>query len=143
MNMIKALCIPLTVLALSAGSALADGKGHGDKGHSKKPKAHHATQFCPPGLAKKSPACIPPGQAKKYGYDDDEDRYGRDDRYDGDGRRLYYRLGDVVRDDCTIVPYTRYRSLPVGTYCRYEERLMRIDPETRASLTILDILSNN
>lgn len=139
MNMIKALCIPLTVLALSAGSALADGKGHGDKGHSKKPKAHHATQFCPPGLAKKSPACIPPGQAKKHGYrgyDDDEDR---DDR----GIYYHYRLGDVVRDDCAIVPYTRYRSLPAGTYCRYEDRLMRIDPETRAILTILDILTNN
>ncbi len=23
--------------------------------------------FCPPGLAKKNPPCIPPGQAKKYG----------------------------------------------------------------------------
>ncbi len=134
MNMIKALCIPLTVLALSAGAALADSKGHGDKGHGKKPKAHHATQFCPPGLAKKSPSCIPPGQAKKHGHDDDDDH---------EGRVIYYRLGDVVRDDCTVVPYTRYRSLPAGTYCRYEDRLMRIDPQTRAVLTILDILTNN
>ena len=139
MNMIKALCIPLTVLALSAGSALADGKGHGDKGHSKKPKAHHSTQFCPPGLAKKSPACIPPGQAKKRVYDNDDDY-----DYDDDGRRvIYYRVGDVVRDDCTVVPYTRYRSLPAGTYCRYEDRLLQIDPETRAVLTILDLLTHN
>ena len=135
MNMLKLLCIPLTVLALSTGAAIADGKGNGDKGHGKKPKAHHTTQFCPPGLAKKSPACIPPGQAKKMGHDHDDD----DDR----DPVIYYRVGDVVRDDCTIVPYTRYQSLPAGTYCRSEDRLLRIDPETRAVLTILDLLTNN
>lgn len=29
-------------------------------------KNNPSNGFCPPGLAKKSPACIPPGQAKKY-----------------------------------------------------------------------------
>lgn len=133
MNILKMLCIPLTVLALSSGAALADGKGHGDKGHGKKPKAHHATQSCPPGLAKKSPACIPPGQAKKTWHDDD----------DQDDHVIYYRAGDVVRDDCRIVPYYNYQNLPSGTYCRYEDRLMRIDPETRAVMTILQFLVNN
>lgn len=28
------------------------------------------TRNCPPGLAKKSPACVPPGQAKKWGVGD-------------------------------------------------------------------------
>lgn len=135
MNTLKLLCVPLTILALSAGAGLADGKGHGDKGHHKKPKAHHSTQFCPPGLAKKSPACIPPGQAKKMQHSHDND--------DHDDHVIYYRVGDVVRDDCRVVPYTRYPSLPAGTYCRYEDRLLRIDPETRAILTILQILANN
>ena len=135
MNILKVLCIPLTVVALSTSAALADGKGDGNKGHGKKPKAHHATQSCPPGLAKKSPACIPPGQAKKMGHDNG-------DNDDGD-HVIYYRVGDVARDDCLVVPYTRYQSLPAGTYCRYEDRLLRIDPETRAILTILQVLANN
>ena len=139
MNMLKLLCIPLTVLALSTGAALADGKGHGDKGHGKKSKTHHATQFCPPGLAKKSPACIPPGHAKDRGHDRP---YYNDDHSDNvlHGR---YLVGDYVRDDCITVSYTRYRSLPAGTYCRYEDRLMRIDPQTRAILTILQVLTGN
>lgn len=142
MNMLKLLCIPLTVLALSAGAAMADGKGHGDKGHHKKPKAHHVTQFCPPGLAKKSHACVPPGQAKDKRLDR---HYYNDDHSDNvlHGRHGRYRVGDYVRDDCEIVSYTRYKSLPRGTYCRTEDRLMRIDPDTRAILTILQILSNN
>ena len=134
MNMLKLLCIPLTVLALSTGAALAEGKGHGNKGHGKKPKAHHSAQFCPPGLAKKSPACRPPGQAKKMGHDDHDNH---------DDHVNYYHVGDVVRDDCMTVSYTRYRSLPAGTYCRYEDRLLRIDPQTRAILTILQVLATN
>ena len=134
MNMLKLLCIPLTVLALSTGAALAEGKGHGNKGHGKKPKSHRSAQFCPPGLAKKSPACIPPGQGKKMGHDYHDDH---------DDHVNYYHVGDVVRDDCMTVSYTRYRSLPAGTYCRYEDRLLQIDPETRAILTILQVLTNN
>ena len=134
MNMLKILCLPLVIVALSTGSALAEGKS---KGHKKKPKAHHGTQFCPPGLAKKSPACIPPGQAKA------KDKQ----RTDGDNilrdHRLRYRIGDLARDDCAIVPYTRYRALPAGTYCRTEDRLLRIDPQTRAVLTILQLLADN
>lgn len=41
---------------------------------------------CPPGLAKKSPACVPPGQAKKHVY-----RLDRGDRIDDyDYRWLRY-----------------------------------------------------
>lgn len=138
MNMIKMLCVPLTVFALSAGAALAESKGHGDKGHGKRPKVHHAQQFCPPGLAKKSPACLPPGQAKKHLQDrnDDDDNVMRAPLH-------AYRVGDFVRDDCVIVSRYRYQSLPAGTYCRYENRLMRIDPQSRAILTILQVLANN
>ena len=46
-------------------------------------------EFCPPGLAKKDPACIPPGQAKKM----DDDRRDRDHRRGRDHRR------DRDRDD--------------------------------------------
>ena len=33
---------------------------------AKNSKHNPSNGFCPPGLAKKSPACIPPGQAAKY-----------------------------------------------------------------------------
>lgn len=138
MNLLKTLCVPLTVLALSATAGFADGKGHGHKGHGKKHK-HHATQVCPPGLSKKSPACHPPGQTKPRlrGYNDDHA-----DNALRLGQRGY-RIGDHARDDCVIVSRYRYQSLPPGTYCRVEDRLLQIDPETRAVLTILQVLANN
>jgi len=91
--------LTLTALTLSIATAPglardnAPGKAYGAGGAG---VAH-----CPPGLAKKSPACVPPGQAKKYGTGDhvdgewvlvrDWDRYGLEPPRDGLG---YYRLGD-------------------------------------------------
>ncbi len=133
MHKLKTLLLPLVIVALTAGSALADGK---DKHHGKKPKAHHKTMQCPPGLAKKSPACIPPGLVNP--------RDRKDDHADNVLRRptAGYRVGDLIRDDCVFVSYKRYQSLPAGTYCRVDDRLMRIDPETRAVITILQLLGN-
>ena len=55
---------------------------------------------CPPGLAKKNPPCVPPGQVQKYGIGDridggyiiirDPDRYGLEKG------KTYYRVGDYV-----------------------------------------------
>lgn len=89
----KNLLIAVSIAALVAVPAAAEakhGNGHGkDKGfwHSsskwqdgEKPKSKRGDKDilrsyvigkykrnCPPGLAKKNPPCIPPGQAKKYG----------------------------------------------------------------------------
>lgn len=58
-----------TVVAMSSAltfAAEADSKGqHGNsgRGHTK----HSLSHFCPPGLAKKDPPCVPPGQAKSAG----------------------------------------------------------------------------
>jgi hypothetical protein len=49
-------------------------------------------KHCPPGLAKKSPACVPPGQAKKRSYRYPE-RGDRIDRYDYSWLREYDRYG--------------------------------------------------
>ncbi|WP_410218771.1 hypothetical protein [Paracoccus sp. (in: a-proteobacteria)] len=91
----------LVVLAtMMATTAIADsgrGRQHDDRGHG---RAEH----CPPGLAKKSPRCAPPGQAKKdhhlrvgdrlnagrYTGITDPGRYGLDGRAGWD----YYRDGD-------------------------------------------------
>lgn len=67
---------------------------------------------CPPGLAKKSPPCVPPGQARKRGYhlhrgDRIDDRDYRWLRYPDDyglprlprGQRYYVVDGNIYRVD--------------------------------------------
>lgn len=55
------MMIAAVAAALLAGPALANnGNGNGN-GHGNA----HAAAGCPPGLAKKDPACVPPGQAMK------------------------------------------------------------------------------
>ena len=79
------------------------------------PAAHAQPGGCPPGLAKKSPACVPPGQAKKQGYvdrDRDRDRYHRD-RDDDDDRSRWLTRGDrVIGPDGRV--YTVGDRLPGG-----------------------------
>ena len=75
---------------------------------------------CPPGLAKKNPPCVPPGQAKKS--------YRVGDRY-------YY--GDYLRD------YDRRRyNLPRlrdgESYYRVGDSFIRVDDETREVLELIE-----
>lgn len=72
----KRFMIPVTVALLAVPTlAPAKGNGHGN-GNGHKVTASGPASACPPGLAKKSPACVPPGLAKK--------QYS--DNYDGDDR---------------------------------------------------------
>lgn len=77
----------LATLVLIASPALA-GNGKG-KGKGPKHARPGVVAHCPPGLAKKNPPCIPPGQAKKI-YPDYRPRYG-----DGDWIYEDYR---IIRD---------------------------------------------
>ena len=82
---------------------------------------------CPPGLAKKDPPCVPPGQAKK-GY-----RIG--DRYDHD-----YDHDDYLSDHDRL----RYNlpRLPRGqSYYRVGDSLIRVDTETREILDLMEAFS--
>jgi hypothetical protein len=78
-------------------------------------------QGCPPGLAKKSPACVPPGLAKKHA--------PRSDR------------GDVLRGDYVIVRHRyRYGLPPLGPgeqYYRMGDRILRVDDDTRQILDVI------
>ena len=77
---------------------------------------------CPPGLAKKDPPCIPPGQARKRGYD-------VGDRYDGEW--------DVVEDG-------RYDLPPLEDgegYVRVGDQILRVDRNQRLTLDVLDLLT--
>ena len=95
----------------STAPAIAKPKHGGHHGN------HIAMGHCPPGLAKKSPACVPPGQAKKlfnvgqrlpYGYNSYtpygslppylRDRYDLDDDY-----RYIYRDDYLYQVDPTTM----------------------------------------
>ena len=74
---------------------------------------------CPPGLAKKNPPCVPPGQAKKL-----------------------YRVGDRYYNDDYLSDYDRRRyNLPrLGSgesYYRVGDSLIRVDNETREILELI------
>jgi len=96
------------IIALAAALALAAAPGMA------KDRSGHG---CPPGLAKKSPACVPPGLAKKgvsareweHRDDDDGREARRDDDHDG------YRRGDRL-------PADRYVILETGDRVIFEGR---------------------
>lgn len=80
---------------------------------------------CPPGLAKKDPPCVPPGQAnKRYRQDHDRDPI--------------YRIGDIIDRDYDVLrdPW-RYGLDPGQTYYRVGDYLYRVDRDTRMVLDLL------
>jgi hypothetical protein len=98
------------------------GNGHG-KGHgyahgfeAEREGIGYGVGGCPPGLAKKNPPCIPPGQAKKL--------YGV-------GQRL--PLGYGTRYGYNQIPYdvrTRYGLNPYDRYYYGNGYLYGVDPKT-------------
>jgi hypothetical protein len=94
---------------------------------------------CPPGLAKKSPACVPPGHANKGGRDYDYD----------DDRRV---TREVVREryyitDYDYVPlrdpgrYTLPPLQPGEAYYVANNQVYRVDTGTRQILDVLGVVS--
>ncbi len=122
--------MPVLALTLAATPVLADG----NKGKKHKNGHHSAQSFCPPGLAKKNPPCVPPGQAKKWSKDDD--RSHDHDRYRS------YRVGDYIERDYIVLrdPY-RYGLDPRGTYWRVGDNLFRVDGQNGRVLATLGLLS--
>jgi hypothetical protein len=89
---------------------------------------------CPPGLAKKSPGCVPPGHAKKGGKGDwDDDRVVIRDRYyinDYD----YVPLRDPGR-------YTLPPLRPGEAYYVANNQVYRVDTGTKQILDVLGVVS--
>jgi hypothetical protein len=107
-----------------AGPGNGHGNGHGNAyGVNGNPHAYgvngpvgYGVGGCPPGLAKKNPPCIPPGQAKKL--------YGV-------GQRL--PLGYGTPYAYNRIPYdvrSRYGLSPVGSYYYGDGYLYRVNPRT-------------
>ncbi|WP_172676982.1 excinuclease ABC subunit A [Aestuariivita boseongensis] len=81
---------------------------------------------CPPGLAKKNPPCIPPGQAKK--------------RYYPEGYVPIYRIGDRIDRDYEILRYPSRYGLENGLlYYVVGREVFRISPETGRVLAFIGL----
>ncbi|WP_420380776.1 excinuclease ABC subunit A [Marivita sp.] len=93
----RRLLVLIAAAAASLGVAAEAGNHKAGKGESS--GAYKATD-CPPGLAKKDPPCLPPGQARKYGRGDvihgDYRIIGDPARYGLDRDQTYFRVGDYV-----------------------------------------------
>ena len=86
-------------------------------------QAQPATGHCPPGLAKKNPPCIPPGQVGKS--------YRIGDRYEHDG---YWRNEDRTRYGLPRLP-------PGESYYRVGDSFLRVDDDTRLVLELIEVLA--
>lgn len=86
----------------------------------------YAGNVCPPGLAKKSPACVPPGQAKRMF--EQGQRIPSGYEYFTD----YNRIPDAYRSQ---VPY-----LESNRYIYRDNRVYIVDPTTRLVTRIIDLI---
>ena len=124
-----------TALAALFLTTAAEAKGH---------KGNAAHQNCPPGLAKKNPPCVPPGQARKSEKSKEraeEDR-AEEDRAESDAVTRH-RPGDTLRDDYVVL--IDPNAYPPGldpVYVRYGNFLYVIDRNTGIVLDQLGPVSD-
>ncbi|HEY0164696.1 MAG TPA: hypothetical protein VGB39_04905 [Sphingomicrobium sp.] len=124
-----------TLILLAGASLLAASPAHAKPDHSKHAKNKNQASFaqaaqvhgqgiCPPGLAKKSPACVPPGQARKQ-----------------------FKVGERLPNGYngytpySQIPYDLRRRHRLNTRDRYiyrDDHLYRVDPKT---LVVRQVLS--
>lgn len=95
--------------------------------------ASAAPKGCPPGLAKKNAACMPPGQYKKIGK-----HHGDRDR-DHEAIHIHrYDRGERIRDNYIVIRDPgRYQLDPRRTYYNVDDYVYRVDPDTGAVLDII------
>ena len=117
---------------------------------------------CPPGLAKKYPPCVPPGQAKKgvtaeewQARRDGDDDYSVGDRLDGDDY-LILQDGDrididgaeyvVIQTDDGVILWrgNEFYSLPDfddgSGYLRVGDSLIRVNEETQQVIELIQLV---
>ncbi|WP_128255740.1 hypothetical protein [Falsirhodobacter deserti] len=119
MKIRSTLTLVAAIAALAGTPVLADpggGRGNGNHGNHQ-----NGGRDCPPGLAKKNPPCVPPGQA----------RHGKG-------------VGDILRNGDYIVirDPRRYNLEPRDDwrYYRDGDRVYRVDPTTRKILAVVNLI---
>ncbi len=106
-GLIVALAVPLTQVAAAP-----------------KDKKQGKIAGCPPGLAKKNPPCVPPGQVGK--------------QYPG-----VYRIGDRIERDYVVIGNPgRYGLDPNQTYYRVGDNIFRVNRQTREILEFIGAAAN-
>ncbi|MTH79214.1 hypothetical protein [Paracoccus aestuariivivens] len=134
MRLISSLAIAaIATSAFVATPAAADpGRGHHKHKSGHKQDRHEPYRSygyiadCPPGLAKKHPRCVPPGQARKHA-----SHYGN-------------RVGDVLRvGDYVIIRDPRRYDLQDRRgwdYYRDDNRIYRVDSGTQKVLAVMNLI---
>lgn len=111
----KTLISTALAMLLLATPALANGNGN-------------AGVHCPPGLAKKNPPCVPPGQAR-HGVTTSE-------------WLARHRIGGIADDPRILTDIDDLPRLISGeVYAILDNALIRMDPETREILELIRILN--
>lgn len=139
LSMISAAMLGVTMAVAPLSAFAKDNHPGKGKGHNKQvriesrdaPVVRHdhtiVVANCPPGLAKKDPACVPPGQAKK-------------------GLHREVAVGDIYDlDDIHIITRPGLYGLgepPEGNrYAIVDGRLVRVDSETGRLLSIIRLVN--
>lgn len=117
--MTKHLILLNVALALSLPVAMAaDAPAHA-RGTQAEALVTLAAAGCPPGLAKKNPSCMPPGQAKKM-------------------QRDGYRVGERLPDGFILVRTpSRYGLDPRRTYYERDGYVLHVDRDTGKILNLV------
>lgn len=118
LRVILAVALVSLPLAAAAGNGNGKAKGHGSV--TVLPSPGISPVHCPPGLAKKNPPCVPPGQAKKY-----------------------YRTGDYLRDGYTVIGSPHHHGLRRhGYYVQAGGYVYEIDRDTHKVLTLIGAVAD-
>ena len=130
MTRLGMIATSLAVLQLLTYAAEAEPKGHGNGKGKGKDAGHWITLNCPPGLAKKNPPCIPPGQVGKRVVigDDDDPAWWQHSYVVGSPLPGGY----VIVFDPLLYPVWTH-----AAYARFGDFLYLIDPVTGAILNPL------
>ncbi|MDB6177009.1 hypothetical protein PAF17_05750 [Paracoccus sp. Z330] len=132
-NLMTATLIVAMTSAFPAFANSGQGNGKGKnaqahrviKGNQYRGSSRHAAN-CPPGLAKKNPSCVPPGQARKG-----EVRYKP-------------AAGEILRvGDYRIIRDPRRYDLDYRNgwdYYRDDRHIYRVDSDTRKILAVLNLV---
>lgn len=115
------ILVVIATLAMGTGAALAGN----DKGKGARHSGPGIIANCPPGLAKKNPPCVPPGQAKKA--------YS--------AHRPHYNVGDRINSDYRIIRDIDRYGLPNGQlYYLVGREVFRISPDTGRVLAFIGLV---
>lgn len=125
------------LLAATAPIAMAQGNGNGNgpPAHAgngagnRNASAPGPNSDCPPGLAKKNPPCVPPGQAKAAPTPDDDS--------------VVYEPGEIVSADYILVEDPAYYGLdPYYSYYRVGDRFYRVNEDTQEVIAFVGALAD-